>query len=186
MPESIYYVFGHFNPPTEEKFKEIRKQFSGNVVPVFPHITFGGYAKLPLNTLSNWVQTFADTKAPLNVNFNHIGWFSEGVWFIAPRVSIDLLEFHRAFHTNYDSCLRVTGYNYTLCSENWVPHVSVFTPEEKATQNDIDILLKTFQPFSGEITALSIYEEQSDQPLAYFELKQLAEEQEPGENCLDH
>ncbi|NMA13287.1 MAG: hypothetical protein GX933_08940 [Chloroflexi bacterium] len=182
MPESIYYVFGHFNQPTEEKFKGIRNQFSGNVVPLFPHITLGGYAQLPLNTLINWVHTFANAQAPLKINFNHIGWVSGGFWFIAPRVSMNLLVFHRAFHANYDSCLRTTGYNFTLCSENWVPHVSVFSPEENATQNDIDILLKTFRPFSGEMTALSIYEEQSNQPLARFELNNLAEERERGKN----
>ena len=170
-----------FQPAHRGKVCRTPEKIQRNGGPAVPHITLGGYAELPLNTLINWVHTFADSQQPLKMNFNHVGWFSGGIWFIAPRVSAELLAFHHAFHANYDSCLRVTGYNYTLCSENWVPHVSVFTPEENASQSDIEILLNSFQPFTGEMSALSIYEEQSNQPLARFELTNAAGERTRGE-----
>lgn len=182
MTNPVYFVFGHFDAQCVGNFENLRRQVSTEVVPLFPHITLGGYDRLPLDTLINWVRTFADSQSPLKITFNHIGWFPGGIWFIAPRVNRALLDFHRAYHANYDSCLKRVGYNYSLCSENWVPHVSVFSPEEKPAAEDVCKLLSAFQPFSGEMTALSVYEENSDQALARFDLRQISSEGSYGES----
>jgi|GEM_PF-417494 2'-5' RNA ligase len=164
MPEvdqNIYYVLGLFDEQTNQVFKQLNQTLSAAGIKPddsVPHLTFGGYKDVSGEDLLEWVRTFCEEQTEIELNFNHIGLFPGGFCFIAPRVDKKLLKFHFDFHQNYDTCLTDIGYNFTLCSDNWVPHVTLVSGDRKAIEKTVGVLMdKPFKPFVGRLTEMAVF-----------------------------
>ncbi len=159
MENDVYYVLALFDDAAEKQFIQLadllRSEGIESVEPL-PHLTLGGYENLSKKRLLDWVSDFCQSHAPLTLNFNHIGLFKENVCFIAPRVDHMLLQFHSEFHRKYDYCLREIGYNFNLCSKNWVPHVTMVSGTDENVFKAIPLLQTAFEPFIGTIQSLRV------------------------------
>lgn len=161
MDQNALYVIGLFDDETNLALKKIDQMLLSagiktNEIPF--HITFGGYVDIPVKDLVEWVGQFSENHSPLEVKFNHIGLFMEGYCFIAPKVNQELLDFHFDLHQNYDNCLAEVGYNFTLCSDNWVPHMTLINGPTAEILKTIALLLDQFKPFVGKITEMAVYD----------------------------
>jgi len=174
MKNQTFYVLALFDEKTNQIFTELTENLKKNNIDFLeelPHITLGGYTEVPESEITSWVEEFSETHSPLKINFNHIGLFPQSICFIGPKVNEELLRFHREFHANFDSCFTEIGYNFTLCSENWVPHMTIITGNAENIFKGIPILFSAFQPFIGTITELAIYQFDPFLELRRFPLK---------------
>ncbi|HOG60341.1 MAG TPA: 2'-5' RNA ligase family protein [Flexilinea sp.] len=174
MKNQTFYVLALFDEKTNQIFTELTENLKKNNIDFLeelPHITLGGYTEVPESEITSWVKEFSETHCPLKINFNHIGLFPQSICFIGSKVNEELLRFHREFHANFDSCFTEIGYNFTLCSENWVPHMTIITGNAENIFKGIPILFSAFQPFIGTITELAIYQFDPFLELRRFPLK---------------
>ena len=174
MDQNALYVIGLFDDETNLALTKIDQMLltagiKTNNTPF--HITFGGYVDVPLKDLADRVGQFSENHSPLEVNFNHIGLFMEGYCFIAPKVNQELLDFHFDLHQNYDTCLSEVGYNFTLCSDNWVPHLTLINGPTTEILQTIALLLEAFKPFIGRITEMAVYDATLFEEHARFPLR---------------
>jgi 2'-5' RNA ligase len=154
-------VMALFDEEANSKFRMIQKQLEhkGFKTPsVPPHITLGAYVGVEEKDLLNWVEEFCHTAKEFEINFTHLGLFSLNVLFLAPRVSNELINFHKNFHQKYDDDCGQVGYYYTLKSESWVPHASILIDEPEGILKALSIVNDNFKPFRGRIVSLSLCE----------------------------
>lgn len=136
-----------------------------------PHITLGAYVGLPPAPLIEWTGQFARARQWLPVQFNHIGLFGEKVCFVAPRVDEGLLALHRDFHEKFDENSGEVGYNYTLRSNNWTPHCTLYLGEVTDTRRVLPVMLQNFAPFSGFVSRIAVGQSVPIEQLAVFDMQ---------------
>lgn len=174
MKNKYLCVMALFDEETNFKFRTIQEQLEGdgfNTSSVPPHITLGAYVGLEEKDLLNWVDEFCNATEKFEVNFNHLGLFSLNVLFLAPRVSNELINFHKNFHEKYDDCCGQVGYNYTFKSNNWTPHSSILVDEPEIILKALPVVNNNFKPFHGKIVALTLCEFSPMKIIKTFELK---------------
>jgi len=92
-----------------------------------PHISLAGIESVGLEVGSFYreLEAFAKSTAPLTVNLSAVGTFptAQGVVYLAPVVSAELLKLHLAFHARLTD-LGLTSTEYYR-PEQWVPHCTV-------------------------------------------------------------
>jgi 2'-5' RNA ligase len=90
-----------------------------------PHLSLAGIEILDADPLYHGLGDFAKSAAPLTVNLSAVGTFptAQGVVYIAPVVSSELIKLHQTFH-DWLADLGLTSMEYYR-PENWVPHCTV-------------------------------------------------------------
>ena len=99
-----------------------------------PHVTLAVFDELPgasagdgavPEQVERWLATFAREVHGLTLEFAAVGLFpgDEGVLFLAPLVTAQLLAHHRAFHEPLPA-LGLTSRGYYL-PDRWVPHCTI-------------------------------------------------------------
>ena len=167
-------VLAKFDEKTNERFELIKSQLididmESKAMP--PHITLGAYEGVKEKDLCDWICMISNTNKSFEINFNHIGLFSLNVAFLAPQVSAQLTALHRKVHEKYDDCCGLIGYNYTIKSNNWVPHASILINEPNLVLAALPVINNNFQPFLGLIISLSLYEFSPTNEIKKFNLR---------------
>lgn len=161
MEEKFLCVMATFDESTNERFQQIKSKLKENNIDslkIPPHITLGAYVGVGEEELCHWLNMLCSTNKKLEVNFNHLGLFSLNVSFLAPQVSKELVDFHRKLHESYEDCCGEIGYNYTVKSNNWVPHATILINEQEIILKALSIINENFKPFTGKIVSLSLCE----------------------------
>lgn len=174
MDNKFLCVMATFDEKTNAKFELIKKQLKDTNIESLtlpPHITLGAYVGVDETELCNWLHTLCNTTKRIKVNFNHMGLFSLNVSFLAPQVSNQLLSFHKKLHERYDDCCGEIGYDYTIESNNWVPHATILINEPEVVLKALPIINDNFKPFTGEIVSLSLCEFYPMREIKTFNLK---------------
>ncbi len=131
----------------------------GGAVGVHPHISLAVVETAQPENLSQLVKTFAQQNGPLSIMLDAIGTFpgAEGVVYLVPVVTLDLLELHRDFHQQL-ATHALTSYPYYRPGQ-WIPHCTVgiqLPPEKIAAAIDLCRASSVFQ--RGDLWAISLIE----------------------------
>lgn len=124
-----------------------------------PHITLGIYEDLQEERLLAWTRSFAKEQARLLISYSHIGFFASpasSVCFVAPVVNKELLALHQKYHQQLDEYCLKKGFYYSLHSNSWVPHCTLFMGEKQNVETTIPLLVQNFTPFSAWISGISV------------------------------
>ncbi len=176
----FHAVIGLFDENTQKIFHEHWNQLSEKNLESKvksdsspPHITFAAYEGLTDEMLLAWVDTFCRNECQLPIYFNHIGSFINQAVFLAPRVTEELLAFHKRYHSRLEENHGKIGWFYTPSSGEWVPHATIMhnTPEEN--KDAMPLLMDRFKPFKSIITALAVYKFYPACEVAVFPLKKI-------------
>jgi hypothetical protein len=92
---------------------------------VRPYVSLALYKKIDLADFRSELELFSDNVESFSVNFTSIATFptEEGVVFLAPTVTQELLDVHSRFHKAF-SRYRPEASEYYLPGQ-WVPHCTV-------------------------------------------------------------
>jgi|ERR1043166_5860281 2'-5' RNA ligase len=90
-----------------------------------PHITLAVCDSADVSSLSALLDTFARTLHPFPVTLSAVGLFptAEGVMFLAPKVTAELLSLHRRFFDQFRLQARGVWEHYS--PEQWIPHYAL-------------------------------------------------------------
>jgi 2'-5' RNA ligase len=114
-----------------------------------PHISLAVFEHLDPAPLREDLNRFAEATRPLSVVLSHAGAFptAEGVVFLAPAVTQELLELHRSLH----GVLRHRGIECAGYYQpgKWVPHCTVaigVAPDKMGAATEICLRSQAFGP----------------------------------------
>ena len=153
MAEKYRCVMAGFDADTEAKLAELQNVlyengFAGTQTKGIPF-------HLPLAEISaddvrdeKWLKEIMEETAEISfdftVTFRHLGIFSGGkVLFAAPDPEMELLHLNDRFD---------------FSDESWTPYVPLLTDEPSVIMKALPLLLDKFQPFTGRIDKLYLYE----------------------------
>jgi 2'-5' RNA ligase len=136
-----------------------------------PHVTFAIYEGLSDARVLSWAEAFSKKEVQLAISFNHIGTFADQTVFLAPRVSDELLAFHKRYHSRLEEYHGKAGWNFTPSSEEWVPHATVMHNSPEENKAAIPFIMEQFAPFKAKIESLAVYKFYPSDRMAVFPLK---------------
>lgn len=92
-----------------------------------PHISLAVFEQIDLDRMQEEVERFAARQRPVPLTLSSVGVFPtpEGVVFLAPVVTPELLEAHRRFHERIEAT-RSRSRDHYLPGQ-WVPHCTIAT-----------------------------------------------------------
>ena len=174
MEKPYYYLMALFDDQTNDIFHSMKQAIpSSKDEPsvLLPHLTLGAYMDVDEFELCEWIDGQCQRLYPIKLNFNHLGLFALKVLFIAPQPSNELVEMHQIIHERYDNDYGEIGYNYTIQSNNWVPHVTLLMSSEPHTVLEtLPVVDQLFAPFIGLVNTLVLYEYHSMRKIKVFPL----------------
>ncbi|MBQ1769946.1 MAG: 2'-5' RNA ligase family protein [Turicibacter sp.] len=174
MEEKYYYLMALFDEKTNNYFHLLKSYIDlpANPSSIFlPHLTLGAYMKVDEDELCHWIEGQCKKLHQVVLNFNHLGLFALKVLFIAPQPSTELVQMHQLIHERYDNDYGEIGYNYTIQSNNWVPHVTLLMDDKEKILNALPILNEKFTPFKGNIVSLALYEYHTLREIKKYDLR---------------
>lgn len=93
---------------------------------VEPHLTLALYDEVERPLIDQAIdKTFRDIGL-IPIDFASIALFPGSVLYLAPRVTVELLELHRAYHRNTEAMASACNLHYL--PDAWVPHCSLGVP----------------------------------------------------------
>jgi len=161
-----FAVEAYYDPTTDERVRGLwealaRAGISDSMFAIGarPHISLAVFDDLDPDTLREEVAAFARNTPPLAVTLAAVGIFpgEEGVVYLAPVVTMELLELHARFHRRLrDLGLESAAY---YCPGDWVPHCTVATglPPDKVSLA-VEACRSHDVFTTGQLTAVSLVE----------------------------
>lgn len=163
-----YAVELFFNPSLESRLRRacvaLREGGIGGAlliddVKARPHVTLCVCDDADVEAMEYCARLIADATPAIPISLSSIGVFptGQGVVFLAPVVSEELLEIHRALHEALDSFTQSAWPVYSPA--RWVPHCTLVNnvPRQEFA-GILDILSEMTFPISGEITEIGAAE----------------------------
>jgi len=136
-----------------------------------PHISLCVYESLDSPLVAKKLAIFARQFEPLSFVLESVDTFpaSNGVVFLAPRLSEGLIEAHRRFHKEFDG-YRATASPYYL-PENWQPHCTVAEDlSSEQVSHAIEVCRKAHLPIRGQFVQISLIEFRPIKEVCLFSL----------------
>lgn len=159
--EKTLSVMGLFDEEANNLFAELSDKIAQKGFPVsgqLPHLTFGIYNDIHQEEFTNWVVSIAKVQNPVELQFNHIGFFEQGTCFVEPSSNIDLLNLHKCLHEKYDQDCIDKNCLFSLKAKSWVPHTTLAVLDRDRIADFIAIFLEDFRPIKATITKFMISE----------------------------
>jgi 2'-5' RNA ligase len=122
----------NFDPVTTAKIRDLWIQLADADISSFmldvhaePHISLAVFDDIDLVSAGEMVADFASWCPPISIKLGAVGSFptAEGVVYLAPIVTAQLLEVHGHFHTRLTECGLLQRAYYK--PDNWIPHCTV-------------------------------------------------------------
>ena len=136
-----------------------------------PHISLCVYESLDSPLVAKKLEMFARQFEPLSFVLESVDSFpaSNGVVFLAPRLSDGLIGVHTRFHKEFDG-YRATASPY-YHPENWQPHCTVAEDlSSKQVSHAIEICRKAHLPIRGQFVQIGLIEFRPIKEVCLFSL----------------
>ena len=137
-----------------------------------PHVSLAVYDdSLDTTGFPERFREFAKSMAPFEFNLSSVGTFpgDEGVVFLAPVVTRQLLDVHQRFHEVFSEHENA-GMGYYLPG-NWVPHCTVAIDLPAAEVREaVGYCREAFRPISGRFQEIGLVEFRPVKELCTFKL----------------
>ena len=175
MESKYLCVMALFDEDTNLKIQKIRdileeNNLSFNLYP--PHITIGAYVDINKDILTNYISDFISKTKFITINLNTIGNFSNKVIFLTSDDTNNIKNLHFNFHQKYDEYHGNVGYNYSLKSNKFTPHMTLL---QSNNENDIEKALKLLKELNininAKISKIGLYEFHPIREIKIFNLK---------------
>lgn len=113
-----------------------------------------------VNALNEYVQMYFNNMNKFKILFSSIGLFptDEGVSFLSPKVTIDLLQLHEGFYKSiYNNVdLRDNYWGYYK-PDVWVPHCTMTINNDRAMQiRGVDLISRKFETIEATVESVSL------------------------------
>ena len=161
ISEKTLCVMGNFDEGANTEFKKLFDRLARQGIELTaqkPHITFGIYDKLDAQKLQNWIEGIALRQSPIDLYFNHIGLFAQGICIAEPCANMELLQLHSQIHSRFDRDCIDSNCLFSLKSKSWVPHTTLAVLPPDRICSMLSSVMEVFKPINATITALSITE----------------------------
>ncbi len=170
-----YGVECSFNRETDEYIHKLWKDFKDQGICDFmvdsqstPHIAFAVFSEVNINELEELLNEFTLEQSKIDLNLSYIGTFptDEGVVFLAPKVTNELLDSHRKLHEALSSCsFDEKQWDYYK-PDFWVPHciMAEKVSESKALEA-LKYLRSVYKPKKLTLERMFIAEYEEDKPV---------------------
>ncbi|EXM39389.1 2'-5' RNA ligase [Ruminococcus albus SY3] len=149
MENKALYVLAGYDSQTEEYLSGIQEKlyaqgFSGVHTKGIPmHMTLGSLPTDMEEKLKKLVTSTAESTAPFDVTFNHVGIFGgANVLFTAPDVNHDVLALKEKFGD----------------SKNWTAHTTFLIDSPEVIYKALHAVMQEFKAFGGKVISLHMYE----------------------------
>jgi hypothetical protein len=163
MPYAGCAVELYFDPVRTEKIKSlwdaIRLQCGGREGGVNPHITLALIENEKPERLRALTAEFARRSHGQSITLSAIGIFptAEGAIYLAPVVTSELLELHRAFHVELGAN-GLTSHRYYRPG-NWIPHCTVgIGLSSQALACAVDLCVRSEAFLTGSLVEMALIE----------------------------
>jgi 2'-5' RNA ligase len=161
MPFGIELLF---DGPTEKRIRSIWKKLEKNKVstPLYrdnPHVTLAAFEKSDMASVERRCRTIARGFRALPACFESIGSFTrEGVFFLAPVATADLLGLHQKIHEALRGLAKNSS-RYYWPGVHWAPHCTLSMDKSpKGYRKALDLLGKIPVGWKGWFTRLEAHE----------------------------
>lgn len=124
-----------------------------------PHVTLSVFGELDADEADRRLASFAEKVSGFPLVFASIGAFptDEGVLFLAPVVTGELLRVHNAFH-DFFADLREDQWTYYL-PDSWVPHCTLaINIEWEEVHKALEHVIKIYSPLCVEVDRVALVE----------------------------
>ena len=161
MDSKTLCIMGLLDQDADHAFSDLYFKMSQRNIPIIsqpPHLTFGIYDNVNQKDLLNWVAHIAHDQEELELNFNHIGLFQQGICFAEPCVSLELLHLHQRLHAKYDQNCDDKNCLYSVKEKGWVPHTTLAVLDSDQIGSVMPIILELFTPIQATIKSLVVTE----------------------------
>ena len=128
----MYAVIATFDTETEQAIHQIWQGLAENGLSDYaaersgmePHLTLASYAELSdLPAMNARLEAHYANQVTLSINLTSLGTFlGSQLVFLAPQITVDLLDFHAKHHKAFDDQLDPTSH---YAPKAWSPHVSL-------------------------------------------------------------
>lgn len=161
-----YAILLHFDKNSEARIFDLWKEAakcSGDPYLIDsglrPHITLAIFEDTDIQSFCSKLEIFSKQIKKFKLNLGSIGTFasSQGVLFLSPIMTDELIEHHKGFYKFFEG--ELDGINSYYMPNNWVPHCSISI--NNTIETFITIFKRTmeiFEPFDIEIREISIIE----------------------------
>jgi len=164
----------YFDPSTDATVRQLWRRFegagiAGHLVETAnrPHLTLVIYDDLDVVTAERELLLFVPTLAPFPVTFAHVGVFTQPspVVFLAPVVTIDLLDLHQVTHERFAGF--GTGPHPFYLPRRWTPHCTIALHVDRQTLPlSMEVTQEISLPMTGTVTELGIVRVSPTSPLS--------------------
>jgi len=164
----------YFDPSTDAKVRKLWRRFAEAGIARHlvesanrPHLTLAVYDNLDVVTAERELLLFVPTLAPFPVIFTHVGVFTQPspVVFLAPVVTIDLLDLHQVTHERFVGF--GTGPHQFYLPRRWIPHCTIALHVDRQTLPlSMEVIQEISLPMTGTVTELGIVRVSPTSPLS--------------------
>ena len=161
-----YAILLHFDKNSEARIFDLWKEAAKSGGDSYlidsglrPHITLAIFEDTDIQSFCNKLEIFSKQIKKLDLKLGSIGTFasSQGVLYLSPIMTDELVELHKGFYKYFDGDL--DGINSYYMPNNWVPHCSISI--NNSIETFVSILKRTieiFEPLDIRIREVSIIE----------------------------
>ncbi len=161
-----FAVVLYFDSATESRVKTLWESlYKEGVNPTLltigprPHISLAVFESVDPAAIREELRTIAEDFSPLTVELSSVGTFaaSEGVVFVAPVVTMDLIELHERFHRHLAELEIPSDERYK--PGNWVPHcTAAIDVTDEQLPAAIEICRSSDVFVAGQLTEIGLVE----------------------------
>lgn len=124
-----------------------------------PHVTLSVFGRLDVDDSDRRLASFAEKVSGPRLVFASIGAFptDEGVLFLSPVVTGELLRVHRAFHDVFAD-LREDQFPFYL-PDSWVPHCTLaINVKREEIHKALENVIRDYRPICAEVDRVALVE----------------------------
>lgn len=167
-----YAVELFFDPASERRIRSIWKRLAGVGITYLhesdsrPHVSLAVCDSIGIEPTIHLLNRIAGSTAGFPITFASVGVFpgAEPVVFFAPKVTVRLLEFQRAFLESFETVATHIWQHYS--SPQWIPHCTLAAgcPTE-CLDEVLEICRAETLPFTAEVAEIGFVEFRPVKPL---------------------
>lgn len=167
-----------FDKKSDKKIRELwniiaRKNISNFMLVnnMTPHITLTVFNDIEHKLVNDKLKKFTKEIKPFKIVFSHIGSFpsnnGQGVVFLSPTVTIELLRFHKKFHkyfTDYQD-----GQEEYYLPDKWVPHCTLaLNISQDKVNKTMSKIMSNFKPIEAKVKTINFVKYQPAKIISQF------------------
>ncbi|MFA8435291.1 MAG: 2'-5' RNA ligase family protein [Marinifilaceae bacterium] len=177
----IYAIECSFNQEADQYIRKLWDELNNREISNFminsnstPHIAFAVFDELNMEIVEDILNDFTSSQPKIELEVSSIGTFptTEGVVFLAPKVTSELLDAHKKLHEALQaSSLYKKHWDYYQ-PEHWIPHCTMaINVSEAETFKALKYLKSEFNPLKITLERMIVVEYENEkivnEPLSF-------------------